>query len=752
MTEGYERVIQTPGGPLQVGPAHEGLVNFLGARWPLPIATSVPREDAHSTHNLRAKFLVPFAHEGKHVNLIYLAQAPRALDEARAAAEATHAALDRLLLAILRSGFPGLAVLMTTLREEGSRGTPGLALVIGPGERSSEGDPNPLESVLESIQAGEVPFEVFEQPKYVPPEVAGELQLGFGLLEGQVVLCFAQELDPASPALGRLVSAGVGAVVHMPVIGTAFPELGAPLPLPEAPDAERVAQVSPNGLRRIYRLLANMAGCDGEVDRMERALLNGVAERFGLTAAEAAALEEEGFGGRGLKVGKRPAERELLVAQLIEMALADGVLDAAEAKRLEAFARKIGLPLEELKRRLNERAAQRAEAERQPAPPPPSPAPAPAESARVVILDVPDGAAVELNLLEGRVEPSFLGFRDVTPGVHRFALTLPDGRLLTRWVRVMAGEVEVLQCRGDALEPAETGRWTQTQRSALAGELDERLRPYTDVIAWRRLTAPLADVPFPPPVFEVLDPPPADPIAQLLASHEGVAEGVLAEVAFSFLLGVLDRDARGNQRWSDLLQTLYAIPPGLAEQVPYTFARLVELLMDQQRQLPPRVLAERNALTAGSHRLADRLIESGVPQLVEAGRRWAVFVAGHHAGAPAARELPESLRAPSFQPHEEQILAQYREEIAQIEREGGRADPRLIFPVTNLSNFLGLFGDTLGALELTRRTLELGRATGQGAQFEVKILERLARLSREAGRPADAEAALREAQQIAGRN
>ncbi|MGE0709657.1 MAG: hypothetical protein AB7N76_24085 [Planctomycetota bacterium] len=751
MTESYERVVQTSAGPLTVGPAFEALVNFLGARWPVPIATTVPREDAHSTHNLRAEFLVPFEHEGKHVNLIYLAQAPRALAAARAAAAAIHAELDRALLAILRAGFPGLAILLSTLRVDGERGTPGLALVIGPGERSTDADPNPLQVLLDALARREIALEPFEGAKYVPPAVAGELRLGFGLLEGQVVFCFKPALDPSDPSLARLVEAGVRALTHMPVTGTAFPEFGEPLPLPQAPAPQLMEQVSPNGLRRVYRLLANMAGCDGAVDPAERAMLNGVAERFRLSAAEVATLEEEGFAGRGLRVGERPAERELLIAQLIEMALADGELDPAEIKRLRAFALKFQLPFDELNQRIQRRQAERAEAAQRPAPQP-SPERPREETARVVILDVPEGTRVDLNLLQGAVIPGFLGFQHVAPGVHRFALTLPDGRRLSRWIKLAPGEVEVLTAAGEALVPAGTGTWTQTQRQALAGELDDRLEPFTTMIAWERLTAPLALVPFPPAVYEVQDPPPANPVAQLFANHDGQGEAVLAEVAFSFLLGVLDGDRRGSARWRDLLQVLYGLPPGVVEQAPGSFAWLVDLLLDQHRQLPAKLLAERNAITAGSHRLADRLIESGVPRLVEAGRRWAVFVAGHHAGAPPYEELPASLTAREFAPHEQALIDKYRAEIAELERTRGPLDPQLIFPVSNLSNFLSLCGDTLAAIELTERTLALGRATGQSAQFEVKLLERLARLNREAGRPDLAAAAQAEAEAIAGRN
>ena len=746
-----ERVIQTAAGPLSVSVANEDLVNFVGSRWRLPILTQVPREDAHTTHNLRAEFYVPLAHGGRHVDLFYASQSPRRREEAQEAAAATAAASDALLLRVLRSDWPGLAVIMSALRETEEGCYPGVAVVVGDGKGELAGTTHPVRSLLDSLEAGELAFELFEGPRIVHPAVAGEVTLSYAVLEGSAVLCFKPTLDPSDPSLIRLVEAGVKALVHMPVVGTRVPEIGAPLPLPEAPPPALLAEVSPNGLRRVYRLVARMAGCDGEVHPSERAFLNGVAERFGLASEEVTALEVEAVEGRELRVGPRPAERSLLLHQLIEVALADGVLDPRETKRLLAFADSFGVPRDELQGRLDERLCERTQAASGAGR---ESAPAPAETeqtGRVLILDAED-CVVGLNLLSVAAGPTFLGFKQVPPGVHRFSLTLPDGHVTTRWARLLPSEVLVLALEGrELIPPTDSPRFFEVWRGAIAGRFDDRLRSFVHHLPWRSLTAPLGLRRFPP----VLYAPPSDrasTIGDLFEAHEGRGSGVLAEVAFSYLVGFLDSEPRAKARWQDILQAFYSLPAEVAEQAPWVFTWFVALTVEHQGRLPLEVLRARNPVTAGSHRLSDRLIESGVPELVEAGRRWAVFIAGHHADAPPAQELPRSLTAPTFAPHEAETLDAYRAEIAKIEREGDSLDPRLVFPLSNLANLQGLAGDTLGALASVERLLSVAIATGQSSEFLIRTHRWLARLQREAGRPAEAAAQERMAEAIAQRN
>jgi uncharacterized tellurite resistance protein B-like protein len=867
-----EWVLETAAGPLRVGSMHEGLVNALGARWPLPIATILPKEDAHTTHNRRATFLVPFEHEGHHINLIYLAQTPRSTAEAEAAVRDTEAQAEKILLEVIRAGFPGLLVQASTLRDSGGVGVPGLALVVGEGEESGEDDPNPLSIVLEMISSGGLDFHPVAPPKYVTPSVAGELSLGFGLLEGKLLICFKPELDPADPSLARLVAAGVSHIVHMPVTATSFPDMGPALPTPEAPPAEWVSEVSANGLRRIYRLLAHLAACDGTVDAAERALLNGVAERFRLEAEEVQALESEGFAGKGLKVGRNPVERELLMMQLIEMALADGVLDPAEKRRLKAFADKVGLPREELRRRLDERRValkrgldpnsgppsdapkspnslrriyrllcylagsdgevgpaeeelldsfrrryglseseaftlrseglrgeglevgkddaernllldelvaiaaadgeitqaetrrlrsfckllqvpleelerrlhrklQSIAAEREVAPPS-------ADQGRVVILDAPTNM-VGVNLLQVSVLEGFHGFKSVEPGLHRFAVVLPDGSDASHWVRLLPGEVEVLAFANGSLRPADSPRWTETQRLALSGRMDQALEPFPVHLPWRTLTHPLLGVPFPPKLFSVPDPLPAHRLENAFMNHEGSAGGLLAEVAFTFLLGLLDLNDQARGRWVYLVQALYHCGESLPKQAPTTFTWVVELLIAQQSQLSQALLGQGSQLTEGSHYLSEDLIDTELPELVEAGRRWAVFIAGHHAGAPSAEQLPLSMSQPSPDSPYAGALEESRIEIEALERELGRLHPDLVTPYSLRGRIQESAGDIVGALASQERMVEIGAATGTGPHFLAQGYARLARLLRQVGRALEADQAERASQRLA---
>ncbi|RMG12105.1 MAG: hypothetical protein D6731_14540 [Planctomycetota bacterium] len=113
--------------------------------------------------------------------------------------------------------------------------------------------------------------------------------------------------------------------------------------------------VSHNGKRRVYRVLAHLAWCDGELHASERALLDAFREVYGIRPDEAAALEAEGRQGGGLSVSKRGAERRLLIDSLIDMATADGVLASAEQERLLRFGRTIGLDEREIAARVVER-------------------------------------------------------------------------------------------------------------------------------------------------------------------------------------------------------------------------------------------------------------------------------------------------------------------------------------------------------------------------------------------------------------
>lgn len=113
-----------------------------------------------------------------------------------------------------------------------------------------------------------------------------------------------------------------------------------------------MAELTPQGQRRIYRIMCNVAACDGSVAPSERALLEAAQGRFGLSAEEASALEAEGAAGESLEIGEEKSERDALISAMIEVAAADGRIDAAERKRLVRVAKQIGLTFQELQDQL----------------------------------------------------------------------------------------------------------------------------------------------------------------------------------------------------------------------------------------------------------------------------------------------------------------------------------------------------------------------------------------------------------------
>lgn len=112
------------------------------------------------------------------------------------------------------------------------------------------------------------------------------------------------------------------------------------------------AELTPAGARRIYRVLCQVAACDGSVAAAERDVLEATRARFGLSSEEAQALEAEGAAGEGLEIGEDAAERDALMTSMIEVVMADGRVDAAERKGLVRVAKQIGLTFQELQDKL----------------------------------------------------------------------------------------------------------------------------------------------------------------------------------------------------------------------------------------------------------------------------------------------------------------------------------------------------------------------------------------------------------------
>jgi len=127
-------------------------------------------------------------------------------------------------------------------------------------------------------------------------------------------------------------------------------------PTAEAPP-DPAADVSDNGLRRIYGILCRLARCDGQVDRSERDVLEAYRIRYGLDRTEAADVEVSGGGRKTVSLGRAAAERDALLEAVIEVVVADGIFDPEEQKRVARLARGMGLPEAELMRRVSERLA-----------------------------------------------------------------------------------------------------------------------------------------------------------------------------------------------------------------------------------------------------------------------------------------------------------------------------------------------------------------------------------------------------------
>lgn len=128
-----------------------------------------------------------------------------------------------------------------------------------------------------------------------------------------------------------------------------------PSPDDSGEDTAKFVHVSLNGLRRIYRVLCRLAHCDGHVDPRERKALETFCRRHRIAPAEAEALEVEAAESERLRVGRKPAERELLIETMLHVVAADGVLDPAEQSRLARIARAVELPEAQLAARVAER-------------------------------------------------------------------------------------------------------------------------------------------------------------------------------------------------------------------------------------------------------------------------------------------------------------------------------------------------------------------------------------------------------------
>jgi len=107
---------------------------------------------------------------------------------------------------------------------------------------------------------------------------------------------------------------------------------------PSAPEG-----VTPNGLRRVYRVLSWFAQGDHYLDPAETRLLLEVQRQFQISDEEAVLLAHQASGAGQIRLGRRAAERDLLVRRLVEIVTVDGIFDPSEQRRLVSLAPRIGL-------------------------------------------------------------------------------------------------------------------------------------------------------------------------------------------------------------------------------------------------------------------------------------------------------------------------------------------------------------------------------------------------------------------------
>lgn len=506
---------------------------------------------------------------------------------------------------------------------------------------------------------------------------------------------------------------------------------------------------TPRGLRRIYRLLWNLAACDGEIAHGELSLLEAFRIRHGISREEARRLGAEGRDGKRLEVGKDPAERAMLIGELVELAAADGELSPPERRRILKLSSLLNLDQREVEARL---------AERFPPAPRPEPTPQPSSApqpARLLLLELPPGV-VSLDLLQLPLGEGQRGFREVPPGVHRIALTPPEpeseGGEAAAWIQFAPGEVVVRALVGGQLLPVDPELEGHLRAQFASGELDTQLRPFPRHFPWSALVEPLQGRSFPPSLH------PSRGGHRLSRfehawheTHARDAEALLAEFAWSFLRFLLDDDESALERYSHLVQALYHAGEDLPKSDPALFVRLVDLTIAQQRLLPRDLLARNSVLVFGSHYLSEDLVDTEVAELVEAGRRWAVFCAGHHEGAPPPPQLPEALLHPpkidASHPFAES-LAITAEAIAEIEAREGEHAAELIDVLASRGRLLEAAGDLVGSLTTQRRQVTLGERHKASPTNLAHGLKRLARLHRELGQGPEAERAEARAREL----
>jgi tellurite resistance protein len=114
-------------------------------------------------------------------------------------------------------------------------------------------------------------------------------------------------------------------------------------------------ELSETAIERIYRMLVRLAYCDDSIDPCERDVLDAFQIKYGLDPDRGAQLERESATSDKHRIGRELGEQNLLLRAMVEVAVADGVLDPAEVKRLRMVARAMGVSEHKLMQLVQER-------------------------------------------------------------------------------------------------------------------------------------------------------------------------------------------------------------------------------------------------------------------------------------------------------------------------------------------------------------------------------------------------------------
>lgn len=242
----------------------------------------------------------------------------------------------------------------------------------------------------------------------------------------------------------------------------------------------------------------------------------------------------------------------------------------------------------------------------------------------VIVLLGLVASEVRIDLSRVPVRPEFRGFDSVPPGLHHLTVVLHDGVAATLWVALAGGRVAVKmfdqkQRRFVDPAPQTASRYgTREQARALGSALLPY--PYDTAVDWVELTVHLDPDAF-PPSLRAADPQgwPTALAAAWKGSHKGDGQGLLTELAWAFLAGVLERHPAAFERWLTLFKAVLDADAASLREDPALFVLLADLLVAQLHQMPDGFFDR--SVTSGADELAETYASTRVPHLVEAGDR-----------------------------------------------------------------------------------------------------------------------------------